>query len=666
MKKNIVRFITAIVFAALVFPNYSHVEASAAVSFSRNVKTRLSEAIVLYQGNPNAVVNNSALFIDTNTQVVPVTKNQTTLVPVRFISEKLGAKVSYEQKTKLITISMNGKIIKMTVGKSEMTVNGTKVKLAVPATAFNQRTFVPLRAVSEAFGKKVFYDRGLIIISSKDNILDATKERAMIDEVITWFNKYIDESSRNALNEASKAPQEDKYNINVTLNDVDKTLNGTQHVVYVNKENVPLNELYFHVYANAFKKKETVPIPPDQSRDIFKDGFKPGNIEFTSVRLVGSSKKEALKYVLSGDDSTIMKVNLPKPLQPGENAVIEMQYGIQIPMVSDRFGYGTGSFSFGNWHPIAAVYDDSGWNLDKYYSLGDPFYSDVSNYEATIRAPKAYTIAASGTILSESFDPEGKVWKFKAEKMRDFAFAANSKYDYMESQVGKTTIRSYYYAGQEEKGEEALYFAEDSIMTFNKLFGEYPYENFSVVETNIASGMEYPGIVFIGEKYYDGDMESDSDMLLMVVMHETAHQWWFGIVGNDQIDEAWLDEGFATYSETLFGEEIFGKEEADAFFDASVKARVINPETGEVIPNKVLRPLSQFADWKDYGTTVYRKGAYVLDEVRRQVGDEVFLNIMQTYYQTYKYKTATTEDFIKICEQVSGKSLRESIYTLLN
>lgn len=665
-RNNFVGILAAVVISLLVMSGVFSVYADEAVGFSKNIKTRLNGAIVLYQGNPRAVVNNGGRFIDTNEEVVPVTKNQTTLVPVRFISEKLGAKVAYDQKTKLITISMKGKIIKMNVGKSEMTVNGKRIKLAVPATSYNQRTFVPLRAVSEAFGKKVFYDRGLIVISSKDAIFNIATEKAMIDEVIKWFNSYMDNDSMTVFAQARHMPESDKYNMNMTINDVDKTLNGTQHVTYVNKENVPLNEIYFHVYANVFSKKEKIPAFISQSRNIFRDGFKPGNIEFTSVRQVGSTEKKPLKYSISGADGTIMKVSLPEALKPGENVVIEMRFGIQVPMVSDRFGYGKGSYSFGNWYPIAAVYDETGWNLDSYHGLGDPFYSDIADYTVKIRLPKDYTVAASGIKVYEGFDPEGKVWNFEAEKMRDFAFTANTRYDYVESQIGNTTIRSYYYSGQEQRGEEALIFAEESIMVYNRLFGEYPYKSFSVVETSIDDGMEYPGLVYIGDQYYDGADEHDSDLLLMVIMHETAHQWWYGIVGNDQIDEAWLDEGFATYSEILFGEEEFGKDVALEYYEGNVKSRITDPETGAVAPNKVLRSLDKYTDWDDYNNSTYRKGALILDEIRKQVGDDVFLDIMKNYYETYKYKIATTEDFINICEQASGKNLREIIEKLLN
>jgi aminopeptidase N len=173
-----------------------------------------------------------------------------------------------------------------------------------------------------------------------------------------------------------------------------------------------------------------------------------------------------------------------------------------------------------------------------------------------------------------------------------------------------------------------------------------------VVETEFPSGMEYPGLVYINERYYDNDY--DGDNLLSTTVHETAHQWWYGVVGNDQIEEAWLDEGFATYSEGVFTEKEYGRGNADmyyAYLDESAKEDI----QGKVYDGVILKPLDRYANWDDYGPAVYTGGAALLNEIRRQVGDENFYKIMQTYYKEYSFKIATTEDFLKVCEQVSGK-----------
>lgn len=442
------------------------------------------------------------------------------------------------------------------------------------------------------------------------------------------------------------------YTINADLNPADKTLTVDQQVVYKNNDNVELNELYFHVYANAFKAKETAPFLFDDFERAYSRGFSPGYTDVTAVELSDSTGSKPLKFSFQGEGQTIMKVELPQALKPNESVSLAMKYKIVIPPAGERFGYGKSNFNLGNWYPVAAVYDSTGWNLDKYYAVGDPFYSDVSDYTVNISAPKEYTIAASGVLKEEKEAGGEKTWRFEADDMRDFAFIANTAFQVIEDNVGDTEIKSYYYKGQDKKGKAALQYAKESIEVFNRRFGKYPYPNYSVVETEFPSGMEYPGLVYINEEYYDDD--SNEDYILFTTVHETAHQWWYGVVGNDEIDEAWLDEGFATYSEVVFVEDEFGRKSGDSYY------KYIEGEAKDAISNRafdgvVLKPLSKYKNWKDYGPAVYNEGAVLLNEVRKQVGDEKFYDIMKTYYKEYAFKNATTGDFLKVCEQVGGK-----------
>lgn len=155
-----------------------------------DARTRLNNAAVLYLGNSHAIINNYQRSIDsTNPNVKPVLKNNRTLVPVRFISESWGAEVNWESRTGTVTINQTGKVIKLVIGSNTMLVNNVPIKLDVSTSIMNSRTFVPLRAITEAFGKYVFYDRGLIVISDTANIIDPDTEPLFVDEVIEWFNR---------------------------------------------------------------------------------------------------------------------------------------------------------------------------------------------------------------------------------------------------------------------------------------------------------------------------------------------------------------------------------------------------------------------------------------------------------------------------------------------
>ncbi|HCJ56945.1 MAG TPA: agmatine deiminase, partial [Clostridiaceae bacterium] len=287
------------------------------------------------------------------------------------------------------------------------------------------------------------------------------------------------------------------YSIDAELNAEEKTLTAIQEVNYYNNDDVEMKELYFHVYPNAFKTKETAPFLFDDFDNAYKRGFKPGYVEITSVTQKDRSGEKLLKHSLSGEGETILKVELASPLKPYERVNLKIEFTLQIPPAGERFGYGENNFNMGNWYPIAAVYDEKdGWNLDKYFAIGDPFYSDAADYRVSIKTPDSYIIAASGRLIEEKKESGGIQRIYEGKALRDFAFVANSNFTMLEEEVDGIKVMSYYYPEDKVRGEEALKYGVQSIKLFNKLYGKYPYPVYSVVQTEFPSGMEYPALVY--------------------------------------------------------------------------------------------------------------------------------------------------------------------------
>lgn len=449
-----------------------------------------------------------------------------------------------------------------------------------------------------------------------------------------------------------------QYSIDAELNVEEKTLTAVQEVNYYNNDNVEMKELYFHVYPNAFKTKETAPFLFDDFDTAYKRGFEPGYGEIVTVSKKDRNGEKLLKHSLSGEGETILKIELDSPLKPHDRVNLQIEFMLKIPPAGERFGYGDNNFNMGNWYPVAAVYDDKdGWNLDKYYAIGDPFYSDAADYKVSIKVPENYEIAASGQLIEEN-KGDGMIRRiYEGKALRDFAFVANSNFVVLEEEVDGVKVMSYYYEGDKIRGEEALEYGVESIKLFSKLYGKYPYPAYSVVQTEFPSGMEYPALIYISDKYYKPNYSSDP--LIITIVHETAHQWFYGIVGNDQIDEAWLDEGFAAYSETVFVERSFGKKTGEDYYMRSIQNSVEEAMSSQTIDGGVLKSLSEFENWDDYGPTAYDRGAQILNELRKTLGDDTFLKIVRTYVDRYKFKIATTDDFIRVCEEVSGKNLED-------
>ncbi|HSH36542.1 M1 family metallopeptidase, partial [Schnuerera sp.] len=411
----------------------------------------------------------------------------------------------------------------------------------------------------------------------------------------------------------------DHYKIEVDFDPVDKKYSANQKVTYVNDTGIDLKVLYFHLYPNAYNSAETAPILFEGST-LSKEEYIPGYMEIEKIQI---GKKE-IDYKIGGIGDTILKLNLPENLKVNEKIEIEFVYNVKLPTNIDRFGFGDNVFNFGNWYPIVCVYDNTGWNLDPYYKIGDPFYSDISNYDITITTPKDIIVAASGNILSEKVKGKNKTYKIEGKLIRDFAWVASSNFIISESKIEDTVIKVYGMEDKENMADYVLEVGEDSIEIFNRIFGKYPYGVYSIVMTEFPTGMEYPGIVFINKDYYSTHFK---EPLEKVIVHETAHQWWYGVVGNDQIDEAWLDEALATYSEVIYINNKYGEEEGENYYNYTCKTPY---EYGKeyIDSDIIIKPLKDFQSWEDYGLLVYVKGAIFLNEIKKDFGIDILYDIL--------------------------------------
>lgn len=442
------------------------------------------------------------------------------------------------------------------------------------------------------------------------------------------------------------------YSIDVIFDPETKKITATQEISIINKFDKPFSKLYFHIYPNVFQSKDTTPFPKQDMKFAYPEGFLPGKADIKRI----STVKGPLKFNVEGTD---LEVILDKPLKPDEKIKIFFEFHCTIPPSQGRFGYGENTFSIANWYPILAVYDEKGWHKDPYYKIGDPFYSDIAIYNVNIKTPKGYIIAATGSLVNKKDDADATIWEYKTDLVRDFAWVVSDKFKVLEDKIDNVRVKSYYIQN-DENGKKALEYAKNSIKVFNKLFGKYPYKDYSVVASDFyIGGMEYPNIVIIGHEFYD-----NLEILEYIIAHETAHQWWYGLVGNDQINEAWLDESLAEYSTMLYYEELYGKKISEKIY----RKLILNPYKFYELanpPGVILKPLSKFNSWQDYGALVYSKGAIMLKELERRIGKGQFLKSLRVYYKNNKYKNVTTEDFIESINHITGTDWTDYIYKWL-
>lgn len=434
-----------------------------------------------------------------------------------------------------------------------------------------------------------------------------------------------------------------RYHLEITLDlpeeddQDDPVLSGVEIIRYTNTEEEPLSEIYFRLYPNL----------PTYG----------GTMKIQRVRV----DDEAVEPTLTSED-TALRVPLTTPLDPGDSTNLTLTYQTTIPR-SPQEGYNVFSFTKGTlalagFYPVIAVYDDEGWNIEIPPPYGDASYLDVSLYEVTLTVPDSLVVAASGSTLEETDDLDGtKTLSIVSGPMRDFYLAMRSDYQMVSEMVDGTLVNSYYPPDLESGGILALRYAADALRVFNERFGPYPYAELDVAATpTTAGGVEYPGIIVVTENIYN----QPGGFFQHATGHEVAHQWWYGLVGNDQIDEPWLDESLTNYSTVLYWEAIEGEEAAERIIESFfITPYEFAQEQGN--DRSVIGPVADFSA-NEYGIFVYGKGPLFFDALRREVGDDTYFEIMQTYYAEHKYGIARPDDLFSIIErvgQINIEPLRE-------
>lgn len=423
------------------------------------------------------------------------------------------------------------------------------------------------------------------------------------------------------------------YSIEWVFNEDLSELQGRQRVIFANRTGKTLNEIYFRLFANS----------PNSE----------GSIRVKNVRVSGSPVNTTLEQ-----DDTALKLALTRPLAPNRTLPITLDYTIQIPRDNTaRYA----DFTRTDWittlpsiYPLIPAYDDKSWHIETPPEYGDLVYADSSIFDVTITTPAQYTVIASGQMVQEVNQGATMARRFIAAPMRDFDANITNALVKTSAQVDDIEIHSWYLPAHAESGQRALDWATEALRIFENRFGAYPFKELDLVETpTTAGGIEYPGLITVASNLY-----SDPGQLSFfefATVHETAHQWFYSTVGNDQVNHPWLDEALTQYATLIYYQDRYGDETAriiqENYFDAIYQAA--KQRYGD-LPAGL--PVSAY-DEEAYGAFVYSKGPKFFQAVRDQIGDEAFFRALRAYYDTFKFRIAYPPDLIKAFNAASGQDV---------
>lgn len=451
------------------------------------------------------------------------------------------------------------------------------------------------------------------------------------------------------------------YAIDANLDDETKQVSGTETIIFYNNTGTDLEYICLHLYPRAFREGATVkPYTSLTSATCFPNGISFGDLVILKVKINAETKD----FELLGEDEDILKINFGFRLTPKKSVEIVIEFNLIIPNSTHRLGWFEDNINLGNWYPIVSQHSGGEFDMSPYYATGDPFCSEIANYTVNLTYPANYNLSSTGEIKITKNNDKNTA-KISAKAVRDFAMCLSKNSKILETKLGKTSIY-YLTENQEENAEKYLNLAKNAVEYFSNTFGKYPYDTLTVVKTPfIYGGMEYPNIVFISNSI------DDEEEQIKVIVHEIAHQWWYGVVGNNEITEAWLDESLSEYSTALFFEhnEQFGIKYDDFVSEAlssyMLYVDVIQTLRGEV-NTKMNLAVNEYQNDYEYSYMVYVKGVIMFDSLKNMVGEKNIINGLKKYYALNKFKIATSADFFKAFDDSCHKDLNNFFNGFLN
>lgn len=464
------------------------------------------------------------------------------------------------------------------------------------------------------------------------------------------------------------------YRIKAKLLTKEKAVEGQETLTWTNDSSIPVSELQFHLYLNAFKNNRSTFMQESGGthRGFELDEDEWGFIDIKSFKIkYGPDLTSAIEYIQPDDgneeDRTVMRVILPEPVPPEQRIILDIEFYAKLPRVFARSGFYDDFYMVAQWFPKIGVFQDGQWNCHQYHAESE-FFADFGIFEVEITVPEEYIVGSTGKRIKESTGGDRiKTYTYYQEDVHDFAWTAcpdfvefKEKYT-LDSPRVDTEITLLVHRSHLNLKKRYLSSLKNGLEFYSRNYGAYPYETITLVDPPIkasgAGGMEYPtlfttmGFSFLPEGIHLPEM---------VTIHEFGHGYWYGIVASNEFEEPWLDEGINSYSEAKAMAKYYG-EEGSMINWAGIRLSDILLQRFQVAAVSKLDPILkkswEFYSGGSYGVNSYQKASITLLTLENYLGKEVMSEVMRTYYDRWKFKHPKTQDFIDVAEEVSGEDL---------
>ncbi len=414
------------------------------------------------------------------------------------------------------------------------------------------------------------------------------------------------------------------YVLNATMNYEAKSIDVTQEITYPNQTGESLSQMVLSVQPNLLE-----------------------NVFNLASLTIDGQKLET--FTLNGQK---LEVTLPAPLAAGATIKLGFAYTLTLPIIEQGdpnvvrpriFGVADRQVNLVDWYPFVVPYQArTGWVLHDPWFYGEHLVYEKADFDVSLQ----FTDAENLPVIAASAPAEplenGRHYRF--DNARDFSFSMGRQFEVISQQTeGGVTVSSYYLGAENKAAAQAALDATvKAIGVYGERFGAYPHKMLAIVQGDFNDGMEFDGFYFLPDAFYNLYDGTEKNYLVLIAAHETAHQWWFGRVANDQAQEPWLDEALATYSERIFLEKYY-PDDLKWWWD------LWNYRPYECAPAGLTDTLLyDGSGFCPYTKAVYLTGARFLEDLRQQIGDESFFSFLKDYSTQMDGKISTSADFFRV------------------
>jgi hypothetical protein len=482
------------------------------------------------------------------------------------------------------------------------------------------------------------------------------------------------------------SPRNANYTIQARLDTIARTITGDGLITWRNISSRPATTLQLHLYYNAWRDTQSSwmreRILAGNTALARRPAEDRGSIDLSKLRVVqagaGTDLHSRISFIAPDDgntaDRTVVEVRLDRPVQPGETVDIEIGWTSRVPRTFARTG-AIGNFYFlAQWFPKIGVLEDAGWNTHQFHAATE-FFADFGSYDVQLDVPRGWVVGATGRQVSTREVGDRTIHRYRQDDVHDFAWTTSP--DYVERRatfehpgLPRTEIRLL--LQPEHVGQEERHFAATraALRYYGEWYGPYPYGHVTVIDPayrSEAGGMEYPTLFTAGTRWIAPWRATQPES---VTIHEAGHQFWYGIVANNEFEHAWMDEGLNTYSTARVMEQAFYPQYFAKRYFGGFIPWVFNDfeQTRDVDGNRLtaFRPVAAFDDqstptWKYWPGSAsaisYNKTSLWLHTLERLLGWDTMQKILSTYFQRYAFKHPKPADFFAVANEVSGRDL---------